>query len=193
VTVRDRILLVRHGPSSHTESPGWIDAAGVHRWREAYDAAGIRADSAPPTALVAAAATAGCILTSDLARAVASAQRLAPGRVARVSPLLRETVLEVPRWVRARWPLAVWGGCIHLHWLLKERRGEIAAHAEIQRAARAVELLDDVAHEATTVVAVTHGAFRRLLAMRLVATGWVAEPRVGGFRNWSSWPFRRPP
>jgi len=35
-----RILLIRHGPSAHSESPGWIDAAGVDRWREAYDAAG---------------------------------------------------------------------------------------------------------------------------------------------------------
>ena len=48
-----RIVLVRHGPSAHTESPGWIDAAGVYRWREAYDAAGILAQSAPPAELVA--------------------------------------------------------------------------------------------------------------------------------------------
>jgi broad specificity phosphatase PhoE len=74
---------------------------------------------------------------------------------------------------------------------MRERRGEIAAPAELERAAQAVALLDDAAREATSVVAVTHGAFRRLLAMRLVATGWRAEPRVGGFRNWSWWPFRR--
>src|SRR6185295_10179550 len=95
-------------------------------WREAYDAAGILAHSVPPAELVAATANADCLFTSDLARAIASAERLAPGRAARVSPLLRETSLEVPRWVRARWPLAVWEGCIHLHWLVQERRGRIA-------------------------------------------------------------------
>jgi broad specificity phosphatase PhoE len=189
----DRIVLVRHGASSHTASPGWIDAAGVARWREAYDAAGIRADSTPPRPLVALAATAGCVITSDMARAIASAERLAPDRVARVSPLLRETVLEIPDWVRARWPLAVWAGWIHVHWLLKERRGEIASRAERERAAHAIAMLDEMAREAESVVAVTHGAFRRLLGMRLVETGWVAEPRVGGYRNWSAWAFRRTP
>jgi broad specificity phosphatase PhoE len=83
--------------------------------------------------------------------------------------------------------------CIHLHWLVRERRGEIAAPADVQRAADAVALLDDVSREAPTVVVVTHGAFRRLLASRLEATGWMAEPRVGGFQNWSSWPFRKVP
>ena len=80
-----RIVLVRHGPSSHTERPGWIDAVGVQRWRDAYDAAGILADSAPPRWLVETAAQAGCVLSSDLPRAVASAERLAPGRVAGVT------------------------------------------------------------------------------------------------------------
>ena len=189
--MKRRIVLVRHGHSAHTESPGWIDSAGVFRWRDAYDAAGILADSAPPPELVAAAATADCLRTSDLPRAVASAERLAPGRVPRVSPLLRETHLEIPRWVPARWPLVVWELCIHTHWLVQERRGAIASPAELQRAADAVTLLEDVSREAPSVFVVTHGAFRRLLALRLVATGWMAEPRVGGYQNWSSWPFSR--
>src|SRR6476620_3098650 len=139
-----RIVLVRHGHSAHTDSPGWIDVAGVYRWRESYDAAGILPQSSPPAALVAATAEADCILTSDLARALASAERLAPGRTARVSPLLREMELEIPRWVRARWPLAVWEVCIHLHWLMQERRGAIAAPAELKRAEDAVSFLEEV-------------------------------------------------
>lgn len=188
-----RIVLVRHGHSAHTESPGWIDAAGVHRWREAYDAAGIRDDSEPPPPLVATTARADCLLVSDLPRALASAERLAPGRVVRVSPLLRETALEIPGWVRARWPLAVWEVCIHLHWLMQERRGSAPVPAELQRAADAAALLDEVSRETPSVVVVTHGAFRRILAMRLVADGWTAAPRVGGFQNWSSWSFHRTP
>src|SRR5690349_2638913 len=156
--VESRIILVRHGPSSHTESPGWIDAAGVSRWREAYDAAGILPESEPPTALVALTARAGCVIASDLPRATASAERIAGGTAVRVTPLLRETPLEVPRWLPARWPLGVWGVCISVHWLLRERRGQIAAPAELERTAQAAALLDDVAREATTVVAVTHGA-----------------------------------
>lgn len=188
-----RIVLVRHGHSAHTESPGWIDAAGVTRWREAYDAAGILPHSTPPASLVAATAKADRVLVSDMPRALASAERLAPGRVARVSPLLREMPLEIPRWVRARWPLPVWEVCIHLHWLIQERLGSAAAPAELQRAAHAATLLDEVTRETPTVVVVTHGAFRRVLAMRLVVNGWTAAPRVGGFQNWSSWSFHRTP
>ena len=108
-----------------------------------------------------------------------------------MSPLLRETPLDIPPWVRARWPLVVWALCIHAHWLVRERRGAIAHATELQRAADAVSLLDELSREAATVAVVTHGAFRRLLALRLVATGWTAERRVGGYRNWSSWPFSR--
>lgn len=171
--------------------PGWIDAAGVARWREAYDAAGILDDSAPPAELVAVAARAECLVTSDLARAVASAERLAPGKPVRISPLLREMELEIPRWVRARWPLPVWEVCIHLHWLMKERRGTIAELSDVKRASNAAALLDDVSREAPTVVVVTHGAFRRVLALQLATSGWAADRRERGYRNWSAWPFRR--
>lgn len=186
-----RIILVRHGHSAHTMSPGWIDAAGVARWREAYDAAGILDSSIPPRDLAAVAAQAECVMTSDLARAIASAERLAPAKRARVSPLLREMPLEIPRWLPARWPLLVWEACIHLHWLVKERRGSIAETAELERAADAVALLDEVSRETPTVVVVTHGAFRRLLALQLAVTGWTSDPRERGYRNWSAWPFRR--
>ena len=186
-----RIILVRHGHSAHTMTPGWIDAAGVARWREAYDAAGILDTSVPPPDLVAVAAQAECVMTSDLARALRSAERLVPGRPARVSALLREMPLEIPRWLPARWPLVVWEACIHLHWLVKERRGSIAEARELQRAADAVALLDDVSREAPTVVVVTHGAFRRVLALQLASAGWTSDPRERGYRNWSAWPFRR--
>ena len=186
-----RIILVRHGHPAHVERPGWIDADGVHRWRERYDAAGILPASAPPAELIAEAAQAACVMTSDLARAIASAERLAPGRSARVSPLLREMMLEIPQWVRTRLPLAAWEACIHVHWMLQERRGRIASEEDLGRATQAVALLEEVAQDASPVVVVTHGAFRRLLDLQLVANRWTAERRVGGYRNWSTWSYRR--
>jgi cyclic pyranopterin phosphate synthase len=38
-----RIILVRHGPSSHVHTCGPIDRVGVQRWLDAYDLAGIQA------------------------------------------------------------------------------------------------------------------------------------------------------
>lgn len=185
-----RVVLVRHGRSAHIDNVGWIDNAGVHRWRDAYDAAGILDESVPPADLIAQAASADCIVSSDLTRAIASAERLAPGRALRVSPLLREMALEIPRWVRARWPLSVWEVCIHLHWVARGLRGTIAPLEELTRATDAVSWLAELTREAPSVVVVTHGAFRRLLGIRLVETGWTAERRVGGYSNWSAWSFR---
>ena len=122
-------------------------------------------------------------------RALESAERLAPGREPRVSPLLRETSLHIPTWVVSRWPLPVWEACIHLHWAGQQLRGAIAPHDELRRAASAVDWLDELSRGAATIVVVTHGAFRRVLGRRFVEVGWRALPRVGGYQNWSSWSF----
>ena len=184
-----RILLVRHGHSAHTTRAGWLDAAGVLRWRDAYDAAGILDDSRPSPALVAEAASADCVVASDMPRAIASAERLAPGKQIRVVPLVREMYLDLPTWLVARWPLGVWAVCINAHWAYRELRHGIATPTELRRAAEAVESLEAISRDAPTTVVVTHGAFRRLLALQLVERGWTAGARTGGYRNWSVWRF----
>ena len=184
-----RILLVRHGHSAHNGPAGWMDAAGVLRWRDAYDAAGILDDSYPPPALVREVASADCLIASDMPRAIASAERLAPGRAVRVVPLVREMYLDLPAWLVARWPLRVWEVCISAHWMVRELRGAIATPAEFRRAEDAVAALEEIAASVDTMVVVTHGAFRRLLAMRLIERGWAAGARTGGYSNWSVWRF----
>ena len=43
-----RILLVRHGPSSHVHDGAWLSRVLVSRFEDAYDAAGIEADCVLP-------------------------------------------------------------------------------------------------------------------------------------------------
>jgi hypothetical protein len=71
-------------------------ASGVGLYEDAYDAAGIRDDSHPPDELrrIAEGAT---LASSNMKRAIASIERLAPGRPYSASPLLREIRLEPPR------------------------------------------------------------------------------------------------
>jgi hypothetical protein len=57
--------------------------------------------------------------------------------------------------------------------------------------ADAVAVLDDISREVPTVAVVTHGAFRRILTLRLAATGGLRSAAIGGYRNWSVWPFLR--
>ena len=192
MTARARLLLVRHGRSAHVHGGGWIDAAGVHAWRTAYDAAGIT-DDAPPTALVRACADGARLACSDLPRARASAARLAAGGVVLESPLLRESALAIPDAWGARLPLAAWGAVIHAAWLAQLARGTDASPAERARAAEAAAWLGALtgAEPAAPLVAVTHGVFRGLLHDALRAHGWRAIGGRHDYRPWSAWRYER--
>jgi broad specificity phosphatase PhoE len=160
----------------------------MEAWRAAYDSAGIQAVGQPPQALVRLASDATHIVASDLPRAVASAERLAPRRTIETSPLLRETPLHIPSWP-TRLPLGAWAMLISLGWGVRILRGVDAAADELARAAAAAEWVAGLAADGSTAVAVTHGAFRRLVAKHLVARGWTCTARVGGYRPWSAWSF----
>ena len=190
--VAPRILLVRHGRSAHVNQERWLDAAGVHRWRADYDAAGIDAASEPPSSLLEESSRADLVIASDLARALASAEKLAGGRSVRVSPLLRESHLDIPTWLPARWPLTAWAVAIHLQWLGRIARGIGVHPSEVRRVSAAADFLDEHAHDHRRIVVVTHGVFRRLLGLELVARGWTAERRVRGYSHWSVWPYKLP-
>lgn len=72
-----RILLIRHGPSTHSTMPGLLDLAGVERWRAAYDAAGIAPDATPPAELLAQRLATLAVVTHGVMR------RLLAGRLCR--------------------------------------------------------------------------------------------------------------
>jgi broad specificity phosphatase PhoE len=183
-----RLILVRHGESSHGVRRGLLDAAGVQQWRDAYDLAGITDRSMPPQTLVRRVADATHIVASDLPRAIASAERLAGGRRIHTSPLLREIPLPIPR-LPMRAPLAAWGTAMHLAWSYRVVRRDKSAD-ELARVGAAIEWLTSVAGSELTVV-VTHGVFRSSLARELLRLGWVSEGRKGGFSHWSEWTFAR--
>jgi broad specificity phosphatase PhoE len=187
-----RIILIRHGRSAHIHPERWSDTAGVHRWRDAYDAAGIDLNDAPPPALLAEAAEAAWVVASDLPRAVASAERLAPGRSIRLSPLLREVPLDIPS-VPLRMPLWAWGALIHVRWAYGILRGRDAAVVDLARATTAAQWLSDLVREdGSTALVLTHGVFRGLLSKRLLARGWSGPRERRRYHHWSSWTFQEP-
>lgn len=132
------------------------------------------------------AADATHILASDLPRAIASAQRLAPRRNIQISSLLRETHLPIPHWP-TRLPLSAWERIIGVAWFSRIMFGIDASPADRDQASRASEWLMRVLPRGSDAVIVTHGVFRRLLARQLVDKGWTSIARVGGFDHWSSW------
>ena len=177
-----KIVLVRHGRSAHVHV-GAIDLAGFHRWREAYEAAGIDEDDPPPAELKALAANAGIVVASEAPRAVQSAALLVPSFV--TSPLLGELELAPPAIRGIRMPLFGWALAFGVRSLI---RAHVTA-GEIERAREAAEWLSELADRDGTVLAVTHHSIRELIAERLIADGWRAEIPRKRRDHWSAWSF----
>ncbi|HKQ57076.1 MAG TPA: histidine phosphatase family protein [Candidatus Eisenbacteria bacterium] len=186
-----RILLIRHGRSAHVHRGGLLDRTGVERWLAAYDAAGIADDDPPPPSLIDEIAGVSTVAASDLARAIASAARLAPGREVTTSPLFREHPLTIPS-LPFPVPFAVWSVLVHARWGIDIMRGHDEPSETRERSGRAAVWCREAAGRAGdgTVAVVTHGAFRRLLARRMIAEGWRAEHPTRDYGHWSVWRLR---
>lgn len=181
------IHLVRHGRSALVHDGSWFRWTDVGSYEDAYDAHGIRDDDGPGDELHALVARKPLLVASDLPRAIASAQRLAPDGEIQLSPLLREIRLEPPRWVPLRLPIQVWDAFSHVQW--SYRLLSDADHEYVRRARQAVDWLVDSATRSSNVVAVTHGGFRRILDARLVARGWRRAFAKRRYSNWSVWSY----
>jgi broad specificity phosphatase PhoE len=191
LTVLSKIVLIRHGRSALGAEADWLSQDGVLRRRAAYDRAGIAPEDSPPVAALAAVAQCEIVVSSDLARAIESAERLAPGRLIAQSPLLREAPLPVPPFP-LRLPLPAWDALMTVAWGYRMLQRREAAPAETARAAEAAQWLETVAQQANTIAVVTHVVFRRLLANQLAAVGWKLPTRGRSYKWWSVWTAERP-
>jgi broad specificity phosphatase PhoE len=156
----------------------------------AYDAAGIQADAQPPESLRRLADDATHVIARDLPRALGSAQRLGGTRAIVTSELLRESALSIPNWEICM-PFGAWGLLISAAWFFRIARGTDMSDVERARTSAAVDWLIEMVDANSTLLAVTHGAFRRMLAKEITARGWTCAERQGGYRNWSAWTFIR--
>lgn len=184
------IALIRHARSSHVHA-GWVNADGFRRWREAYEAAGIRDDQAVPAELQRLVARSDIVLCSDAARAVATADLIAPGREVVVSQLLRELELEGPGLGGARMPLGAWPLAVGARILARKLRGLYPSADELARLDDAVALLDELSTTHPRMVVITHGMFRRRLSARLIRMGWRADGTNRSMRPLSAWQLSR--
>lgn len=182
-----RILLIRHGRSAHRPESQWCLPHHVRDFERGYNDAGILEHDTPPPTLIEIAKHADVLVASDLLRAIESARRLAPDREPVILPSLREIELEPPRWLAIPLPMIAWEFFCFAQWSYRLARG--ADHALVQRAQSATDWLLDRAADSKSVVAVTHGAFRRIIRNRLEARGWTSEDSRMGHANWSAWSF----
>ena len=182
------IHLVRHGRSALVHDGRWFRWADVPAYEDVYDAAGIRDDDRPGADLQTLLGSSPKIVASDLPRAIASAQRLVPAGEIELSPLLREIRLEPPQWIPVRLPIQIWDVFSHVQW--SYRLFSNTDHEYVRRARQAIDWLTGRAERASSIVAVTHGGFRRILDARLVARGWRRAFERKSYDNWSVWSYR---
>jgi broad specificity phosphatase PhoE len=187
--MRSRIHLVRHGVSAHVHDGSWVNAAGARRFIARYDEAGIR-DEPAPSAVIDAAAAADVLAASTLTRAIDSVRRLAPGRQPELTPLLRELDFISPELLPVKLPVPAWDA---LDFAL--RGYDILRRAntpELQRARDATDWLLSRVGDGRTILAVTHGGFRRFLHAALVERRCRPEFTRRAYHNWSMWTFTLP-
>jgi broad specificity phosphatase PhoE len=83
--------------------------------------------------------------------------------------------------------MGLWALIIGLRWQFGREKS-----ADVDRARGAVRWLASLAAERGDVVAVTHGAVRRIIADAFLADGWrVVHPPKRKWAHWSVWEITR--
>ena len=165
------IVLVRHGKPEPIAT-ALITGHQIGDFVRQYNATGISSALPPPEATCALAASARCVISSDLKRSIESAQWLAQTRTVEIDPDLREAVLPESINIPIPLPPGAWVVIARVAWWLNLCRAEESLAETRVRAARATDKLAALAQLHGTVVVVGHGMFNRLIAADLLRRGW---------------------
>jgi broad specificity phosphatase PhoE len=187
-TTAREIHLVRHGPSALAYPGTWLSGPAYGKYVADYDATGIKRDSRPPTELTALCARATRVVSSDLPRAMESAERAGPRVPIEISPLLRESASPLPRW-DIPMPLIVWDTLTLATWRIRQLLGADDFTGTLARSVRAADLLLEARGASECVVVLTHGDFRVMLSRELLKRGVTSASARTDYRNWSVWSF----
>jgi broad specificity phosphatase PhoE len=186
-----RVVLVRHGhPAVLPEARRPIAGTELGGWYRGYNDVGLAAASPPPDGLRATAAAAGCIVASDLRRAVESAQLLAGAKPVQIDADLREVGFPERLNASMRLSPGVWVMIARAVWLLDGCECEESRRAVSQRAARLADRLGDLARAHDSVVAVGHGWFNLFVGRELRRRQW-RGPRLAPTAYWASAEYAR--
>ena len=187
---RLQIVLARHGrPALPAEARRPISGREIGRWYRGYNESGIVAGAAPAQ-LRDAARAAGCVVASDLRRAIESAARLTSRDCIRVEASLREVGFPESLDSSMRLSPNLWVLIVRAAQMLDRHDDEGGRPAVRARAASVANTLARLAVEHQTVVAIGHGWFNRFVARELRRQGWHG-PRLVPSGYWSSVTYER--
>jgi broad specificity phosphatase PhoE len=166
-----QIFLVRHGRPSCDERSR-IRGRDYPTWVRNYSAAPLDLAVMPPGELVSYAANAGCVITSSISRARASAALLAPDRPILAEPLFDEAAMPHDIGLDVALSPGVWDFWARVAWFFGRSRGGESLGQALTRARAATQRLAELAHEHGSVMLVGHGMMNALIRHQLRRTGW---------------------
>ncbi|NIK87326.1 broad specificity phosphatase PhoE [Rhizomicrobium palustre] len=169
-----RIVLVRHGkPAISTDHR--TGHRGFARYIDAYEAAGLDPQSAPPEELQDLAKGIGAVYTSHRPRSQESAKAIAPHAELLSDTLFEEAPLASPPLPLIKLGVPAWAVMSRILW-------HAGYHPEIEnyrrsksRAKKAADLLTAKAKEDGTAVLVAHGYFNAIIGRELARRGFTKK------------------
>jgi broad specificity phosphatase PhoE len=179
------IIIARHGRPDCDRSQA-MDWRGYIAWWAQYNRSGLVQEETAPAALIAAGQDAEVIFSSDIRRAIETAEAVAGGRAVLQDPVFAEAPLPPPRIWGRRKPRH-WGVLARISWWLGAAHGEETRRQAEQRAEAAVATLTARALRGETVILLAHGWFNRMMRPVLKRQGWSEVEDHGD----SYWSFRR--
>ena len=166
-----RIILIRHGQPNIAPAPR-TSHRGFGDYIDAYEAAGLDPNSAPPDELQDLVGELGALFTSGRKRADESARALVPGAELIADPLFAEAPLASPRIPLLRMKVAKWAVVSRILW-------HVGYHPEIEnyrrakhRAVQATDILIAKARADGAAALVAHGYFNFLIGRELRRRGF---------------------
>jgi hypothetical protein len=127
-----KIILARHGKPQVQRWP-WMAPDRMKEWIQAYDSAGLHAESVPPDSLK---KIQGCgvMVSSSFQRAIESAQALDSSGPALAEAVFREAELPYCGWFYPRLPPIAWAFLFRAAWFFGfSRNAESFAEARARR------------------------------------------------------------
>ena len=185
-----RIILVRHGePDMEGYTSGKDGSYG--EWLKKYNAAGINKRKKPPVELMKTIEKFDVVASSDLKRAVDSAQLIVKNKVIMRNPVFREFELPDSKKKYPKFTPGIWSFIFRLLWFVGySNKSENFLDAK-KRIKLSAEKLTDLANKHTEIVLVGHGLMNRFIGIELKKTGWKKKKKRGtGY--WSYSEYTRP-
>ena len=187
-----RIGLIRHFPVLHPYTTHrWMSSREYQDWLQAYDSAGIRykdVDLRPEDWQM--------CYSSDISRALATAQHIYPGEI-QVTPLLREISVNPMFDLGVRLPFSTWDGLSHLAWFFSHRSQREGRNQVMERIRSFLSgalpglVRQDVQDGQKNILVVSHGGLMWYLRSELLRLGFQGE-RFGRAENGRLYVFEKP-